>query len=65
MEKIHPLTLEREQSSPVKTGGFAFLALVMGAIGAIGATMGVGGDEMVGDDGALIVWEAVAVLESI
>ena len=52
MEKIHPLTLEREQSSPVKTGGFAFLALVMGAIG---ATMGVGGDEMVGDDGALIV----------
>ena len=52
MEKIHPLTLEREQSSPVKTGGFAFLALVMGVIGAI---MGVGGDEMVGDDGALIV----------
>jgi len=34
-------------------------------MGAIGATMGVGGDEMVGDDGALIVWEAVAVLESI
>ena len=62
MEKIHPLTLEREQSSPVNTGGFAFLALV---IGAIGATMGVGRDEMVGDDGALIVWEAVAVLESI
>ena len=62
MRKIHPLTLEREQSSPVKTEGFAFLTLVMGAIG---ATMGMGGDEMVGDDGALIVWKAVAVLESI
>ena len=51
MEKIHPLTLEREQFSPVKKGGFAFLALVMEA------TIGVGG--------GLTVRESVPIVESI
>jgi len=51
MEKIYPLTLEREQSSPVKTGGFAFLAWVMEV------TVGVGG--------GLTVRESVSTVESI
>ena len=53
MEKIHPLTVEREQSSPVKTGGFAFLAWVMVM------------EVMVGVDGGLTVRESVSTVESI
>ena len=53
MEKIHPLTVEREQSSSVKTGGFAFLAWVMVM------------EVMVGVDGGLTVRESVSTVESI
>ena len=51
MEKIHPLTVEREQSLPVKKGGFAFLALVIEVI--------------VGVGGGLTVGESVSTVESI
>jgi len=51
MEKIHPLTVGREQSSPVKKGGFAFLALVIEVI--------------VGVSGGLTLRESVSTVESI
>ena len=51
MEKIHPLTVGREQSSLVKKGGFAFLALVM--------------DVIVGVGDGLTVRESVSTVESI
>ena len=51
MEKIHPLTVGREQSSPVKKGGFAFLALVIEVIVSVG--------------GGLMVRESVSTVELI